>query len=287
MTRHRPRMARRAGGWAAAVRAGARGLVAVALAGPPLGCSARGEQPAPPAAPGSPAGGAVVDAGAQLAALEARLLAAAELDVRAELVAEGAFTAKLRSSLALRGDTAALRARGRFGDELVEAAVMVDGREQLALTNRGPRTDPAPPDARGALVIGLVRMGVLHNVARIVGGQGFDHAEGGAAQWVVATDVAVGPERTIEGRAARSLAFGIAVNGQPSGRATLWLHPDTGLPWLREQVVAFPGGEMRVTERYIGVHTRAAGGSARPAGATDAAEHARESSEEPPREPAP
>jgi hypothetical protein len=47
-----------------------------------------------------------------------------------------------------------------------------------------------------------------------------------------------------------ALRFVIYVSWERVAEATLWLDPDSGLPVRREQVVAFPGGSMRVIESY-------------------------------------
>jgi len=48
----------------------------------------------------------------------------------------------------------------------------------------------------------------------------------------------------------RVMRFQITVNGAPAGGASLVIDPETGEPLQRTQRVAFPGGEMRVLERY-------------------------------------
>lgn len=49
-----------------------------------------------------------------------------------------------------------------------------------------------------------------------------------------------------------AFSFAITVAGTPAATARLQLD-DAGLPRLRQQTVVFPGGEMRVTERYSAV----------------------------------
>ncbi len=84
-------------------------------------------------------------------------------------------------------------------------------------------------------------MGVLHNVAMLVGGAVPDHADGGVTSWVRTQDHRSTPDG--------GLAFALLVDGQPSGEATLWLDAD-GFPLRREQVVPFGDTTMRVEERY-------------------------------------
>jgi hypothetical protein len=135
-----------------------------------------------------------------------------------------------------------LEATGQFAGEPVNVALTADANSLLL---RGGTTDSslqARPAALGdALLIGFVRMGILHNVARLTRANAPDHGEGGVRTWVTLEPL---------GQREDTLEFDLTVAGQPAGTATLSL--DTrGLPVRREQRVAFPEGEMRVTERYL------------------------------------
>jgi len=50
--------------------------------------------------------------------------------------------------------------------------------------------EPVPPEVREALVIGLTRMGILHNLARLVAGVPPDRASGGVRDWVEGREIA-------------------------------------------------------------------------------------------------
>jgi hypothetical protein len=125
----------------------------------------------------------------------------------------------------------------------------------LALVTRGdslvfgdatePATAPRPEHLREALVIGLTRMGILHNIARLTGDAAPDHADGGVAEWVVAERLRAADER----QADAGIEFDITVSGQPAGAAVLTTGSD-GLPAIRRQTVHFPEGDMHIVERY-------------------------------------
>ncbi|MEX2527917.1 MAG: hypothetical protein WEA09_09810 [Gemmatimonadota bacterium] len=181
---------------------------------------------------------------AYLAHVEERLFSAETTHVEFRIQSEGAFQADLQGELSIQADgQVSLAANGTFGGEPVDLylesadSTFTGGHEG----GGGPMFDRVPPPAlKEALVLGMTRMGLLHNLARLVSGAPPDRADGGVDGWVRAVD----PAWTEGG-----LTFQIVVAGQPSGEATL--HFDTeGELVGREQIVRFPGGEMQVREEY-------------------------------------
>lgn len=183
-------------------------------------------------------------ADAYLAEVEERLLAAEVTQMAFDIQAEGAFQADLQGELEIQGsDLVSLTGSGTFGGQPVE--LYLDGADSVFTGGHkgggGPIFDRvAPPALKEALVLGLTRMGLLHNLARLVSGAPPDRADGGVAEWVQA----VVPTWTEAG-----LTFQIVVEGQPAGEATLRFDTEGRLVG-REQVVRFPGGEMQVREEY-------------------------------------
>jgi hypothetical protein len=180
-------------------------------------------------------------------ALEERLRDAQVIRLAFHVTAEGAVSADIGGNLEM-GTGAAIRLEGRgvFAGDSVDLALETDD-GQVEFGNRPDRNvADTPPELRDAILVGLTRMGVLHNLARLTGNALPDHADGGAGDWVVADSFAVDPG----GDAA--VSFSIFVGGQPSGSATLEISP-TGLPVERRQTVHFPAGDMRVIERYSNV----------------------------------
>ncbi len=187
------------------------------------------------------------DPAAAFAQLEARLLAADSLSLDFHITAEGALAADLRGKLWSVGNhTLHLFAQGEFGGEPVTVGLFAeDG--NMALGSADELTATARPrHLAEAVLLGLTRMGILHNLARLTGDAAPDHADGGVRDWVTVGDFAAA------GEAPAALSFAITVAGIPAATARLELD-DAGLPRLRQQTVQFPGGEMRVTERYSGL----------------------------------
>ncbi len=170
--------------------------------------------------------------------LEQALLEAQAWQVEARITANGAIAVDLTASvLATRDNRVRLHARGTFMGEPQDLRWVSDGMR----TSDGAA---APPHATEAIVIGMTRMGVLHNVARLVGKAAPDHADGGARDWVVATD----QRSTAPGE----LAFGVTVAGQPSGYARVWATPSPQGPVMTRRTITvhFEAGDMVVEETY-------------------------------------
>ncbi len=201
------------------------------------------------AAPAAPARGqeAADDAGQAATAfsgLETRLTEASAVRLAFDITSEGAFESALRGTLAIEGDDRVeLLASGTFGGRPVELRVSSDGRTYSYGSADGSRSGEAPPRLAEALLIGLTRMGLLHNLAVLTGNSPPDRADGGVRSWVEARDIAW------SGDEPPAVEFSIVVSGTPVGTATLALDPE-GRPVTRRQNVQFPQGEMRVVERY-------------------------------------
>lgn len=176
--------------------------------------------------------------------LEARLLAAETLQIAFAITAEGAIEANVSGRLAIDRDGAIeLAAEGSFAGDTVVLELTTQG-ERYTYGNATERTMALRPSAlEEALLIGLMRMGILHNLALLAEGAPPDHADGGVREWVTTSDFA---------REDGAIAFSITVAGNTVASATLTLDAD-GRPLERRQSVRFPEGEMRVVERYASV----------------------------------
>jgi hypothetical protein len=108
-------------------------------------------------------------------------------------------------------------------------------------------SDRAPAHVREAMLIGMARMGLLHNLARLVAAMPPDRAAGGVTDWVRAEDI--GWVSPVEGSAGPGVRFRILVAGQDADDAELWLD-EAGFPLRRDQTVRFPQGDMRVREEF-------------------------------------
>jgi len=185
-------------------------------------------------------------------ALESLLLRETGVILPFRVQAEGDFQADLEGSLHLAsGGRARLDARGTFGALPVQALLISDGRRMVWTNNGVSHEGETPRHLREGLILGLSRMGILHNLALLVNGSPPDATDGTAQEWLKITDPAHAGSDPSEPTGV-AVHFGIVVGGSPSGEATLWMDPASGVPLLRRQEVTFPEGSMRVTERYVG-----------------------------------
>jgi hypothetical protein len=189
------------------------------------------------------------DAADALAALETRLLIESGT-FRYHVTSEGAFASDLTGIVEMTGDYVGLTAEGDFGGTPTQLQLTVLD-DEVEMVVGGEKTTVARPEAlREAVVLGMTRMGLLHNLARLTVAKPPDHAEGGVAEWVETHSAAWGPTESVEGVEARALRFALRVAGTEATEATLWLDTATGLPVRRDQTTEFPGGTMTVVERY-------------------------------------
>lgn len=212
----------------------------------PTGCAERANAPE-----GASVGSVleVESAAEALSQVEADLMTVEGRTVDFQVVSEGAFRASLEGQVILTsGNDLSMEASGTFGPDSVSLWARGTGGRMMWGNGETSAEDELPPALREAVVIGLVRMGVLHNLARLVSGAPPDRSDGTARSWVEAEDVTWVPAAAEEG--ARGIRFGILVSGERAADATVWLDADGRLVG-RDQVVQFPDGEMRVVERYV------------------------------------
>jgi len=179
-----------------------------------------------------------------MAELEAKLLNAGQVILGFEISATGSVEAELEGTLALRGkEGIELAVTGSFGGEELDLILQNSDSQLLFGPADSPSAIEMPAAMREAVIIGLTRMGLLHNIVRLAGGSAPDHSDGGVAEWVTAQSVAKSAD-------ARRITFDIVVDGEPSGSAALRLDP-FGMMVKRDQTVAFPQGDMVVVENYF------------------------------------
>ncbi|MEW5741033.1 MAG: hypothetical protein AB1938_19080 [Myxococcota bacterium] len=191
----------------------------------------------------------------RLAFAEAALTSARNVSATFEVEAQGSTKASLTGTLQLVGENAlSLVAEGSFAGEPVRVELDSRSGDINRSTTKGAdvsgHRDPPAAALTQAVCLGLTRMGVLHNVARLVMDQGVDRAQGGVEAWVKAVDVKEGGPDTASGESCHRVDFAIEVAGQRAGEASLCLSDATALPLHRRQTVHFEAGDMTVVENF-------------------------------------
>lgn len=185
-------------------------------------------------------------------AIEDKLMSTPVLRVDYEIEAHGLISADIDGDLVMqKPDLAAISANGVFISGDVAPTLIADGKKMRG-GNALPYFDHAvPEDLRTGLLIGLMRMGILHNLATLSQGLPPEGTDGDVREWVVAQDF---QWQTLSRQSGdvelRGIGFSIYVDGEPAGDVVLWYDPISGLPVERVQVVHFPSGDMYVNERY-------------------------------------
>ena len=175
-----------------------------------------------------------------LSDLEERLAAADRVEIDADIRAEGALTADVHGSIHVERERVSwIKVKGWFVGQPVQA------KWSSVTPVSGYAFDVQPPEWAEAILIGAMRMGALHNWAKVMDGKDPDTGNGDVRTWVTAEDVAWAKG----GWKTRTLTWTIAVDGVRSAEAELELDA-RGLPLRRRVVVHFPQGDMRVSERY-------------------------------------
>ncbi len=188
---------------------------------------------------------------AALSALEQTLLDAARINVNFDIRAVGAVQASLSGSALIGpGNAARIVADGQFEGTASAIMLAADAKSMHGGNGDLQFESDAAPALREGLVIGLIRMGLLHNLAILSGGAPPDGIDGTVQDWVTYSNVTIEADENIGGIATRRFRFTVVVDGQPSAIADLWVETETGLPVRRVQIVNFADGEMRVLEQY-------------------------------------
>ena len=179
---------------------------------------------------------------------EERLVTADRVEIRSRITSSGAIAAELSGSLVLEaGNKATLRYTGTFAGERVDLHLVSDGLRMRGGNGVQRFDEPTPHALNEALVIGLMRMGTLHNLAMLTGGAPPDRASGGVTDWVQAVDAEFVVDEHV---GTRAVDFRIVVAGEPAGEVTMDFDAAGRVPTRRRQTGQFPEGPMHVTESY-------------------------------------
>lgn len=195
-----------------------------------------------------------VTAAERLAFSEAVTLAAKAV-ATFEVDSKGAHDSHLTGTLELTGTNAlTLVAEGTFDKQAVRLEfTSMKGDIDRTVTKgavASAQHNAAQPALNEAVVIGLVRMGLLHNLAMLVADQMVSKAGGGVREELQSLDAREAGPDTSGAEPCHRVDSTLQVGGQPMAQTSLCVADATGLPLQRRITVQFPEGEMTATERF-------------------------------------
>jgi len=183
--------------------------------------------------------------------IEARVLGARAVVVEGDVRADGALDAELHGRVAASpGNRLTAAWTGRLRGKAVDLRLQSDGRTLVMKSGGEEARAPAAMELNHALLIGLVRMGLYHNLARAAGLRGPDRDSGGIEHWIHEEYFhlvhVLGPPEP----GAAILSFDVLADGVPATTTRIWLDPSSGLPARREQTYALESGAATMVETY-------------------------------------
>ncbi len=185
------------------------------------------------------------DPEAAFTTMEQRLLAASSISFDFQVAVEGVLEGAFTGSASVASDGAlTIHAEGRFIERDLVMDLSTDADSIRMVTSEMSDVVPRQSDTFNAVVVGLTRMGFMHNLAALTTVSPPEQGEGGIQTWVTVTNFS----ESEVGEYSSGVAFDIFIEEERSSSAVLAIID--GVPALRRQVVSFPGGEMIVTEEF-------------------------------------
>jgi hypothetical protein len=183
--------------------------------------------------------------------METRVLDARSVLVEGEMHASGILDADVRGRIAARpGNRLSASWTGRLRGKPLDLRLESDGRTLIVRNGKDESRQAVAAEMNHAFLMGLLRMGLYHNLARGTGLRGPDRETGGVDRWIGQeyfhlVHVLGGPTP-----GAVILNFDVLADGFPDTTARLWLDPATGLPARREQELSLESGTVKEVETY-------------------------------------
>ncbi len=178
-------------------------------------------------------------------ALETNLLESDSVKIDFNITATGAIEANAKGTLQLlSGNRIQFSANGGFAGDTLKLVLFSDGSELQISNGKSNNSAQTPPYLNQGLIIGLTRMGLLHNIAVMQFGRQPDKTDGTVQQWVTVKNVQNAEKND------NAITFDVFVDNVLSAETELIIDAKTGLPLLRFQTVHFESGDMKVKEEY-------------------------------------
>jgi len=203
-------------------------------------------EPSPEAAPEK---GVDLDPEGAFRALEERLLTAGSVHVAFSTRTEGMVESEFEGELTIEGrEVVRLAAEGTFRGTPVRIRFDSDGKRMAGGNEEDTFDEEVPAGLVEGILVGFMRMGLVHNLAMLSQGSPPDYTDGRAREHLTVAqftlDERVDDERVV------APSFVLGIDGEMVARGTLWIDVATGLPVRRTQTVYFDAQKMSVVENY-------------------------------------
>jgi len=189
--------------------------------------------------------------------VEARLLAAKNIEFFVYVDIKEPYARSLNGPLKLEGDRMEGDFRGSIGPDQARLLVTADGKELKLSLNADQRSGTQPAALRESMLVSLIRIGFANTLINLSQLKPPEHSEGGVKDWITVENVQVREAPVSQGYHSGEIAlqFAISINGKPGGHTRLWISTQTGLPLRREQFFDYETADgkkavMRADERY-------------------------------------
>lgn len=198
--------------------------------------------------------------------MEANLMKIKNRRVKFRIEATGALTGTFEGEILFKkGSVMDYRTSGKFLGKDHRLFLLCDGsklRGGSSSSEKSPFEMDAPAGLRPGILIGMSRMGLMHNIARLAGNKPPDRIDGSVYQWLAVQNPAYAKENPPDSPLPRAelkqkdkklivVFYKLGVeNEKNAGDVELWIDKKTNLPTFRTITVHFPQGDMFVTEKY-------------------------------------
>ncbi len=198
-----------------------------------------------------------------LTAMETNLLKLKNRRLKFRTEATGAISAAFEGEAVFKkGSVMEFRTAGKFAGKDYKLFLDCDGAKLRGGFADKPFEIDCPGGLRSGIVIGMSRMGLMHNISRLVSNKPPERIDGTVFKWLEVSDLKFAkdhaPDTPQAGAALKHkdkklmvVFFTLGVEGaKNAGDVELWIDTKTNLPAYRSITVHFPQGDMFVTEKY-------------------------------------
>ena len=180
--------------------------------------------------------------------VEALLARAGRFDLKAHVMSSGAVTSDLNADMGVANSgIVAIRMHGTLEGKPDDVVLRTDGVvTMITMDGKDTRLQPGH-GMREAVQLGLLRVGLWHNLMLLSRGVQPEHHQGDIKLWADVSNVhyIATPQK-----GSTALAFDVRIENKKVGTATLWIDDATKVPLKREQTLILDGEKIKTVEDY-------------------------------------